>query len=199
MKDLEKENRKFIITSLLVLSVIGVVLYFLFFAVHLEAWRFKPVLEDYINISYKPSEKSVKKGEVPYRTGKLLIVEKKKGQYRYIQNFREPPTARIDKSWYKLPGSVRARNTQELNTLVVIQYQRTGNESNSGEWKLGREIGDTGFASTKFIGKIKVFDMDNRFLIGEYEMDDLPLLHESEDMNKMHRRVRDFFKKMPLK
>ena len=196
------KKQDFLVLGLPLLVIAGLffLLYTFWLSPRMEAWKFRKVLTDYINVDYSPSKRSVEKGAIPYRTGKILVVEKRKGKYWYVQNYREPPSAHIDPAWYKLPMDIRATSPEQLDTLIITQYQRVGDASKaSGKWKLSRKRGDTGFSESRKELTVKVFDMNRRFLIGTWKKDDLPVFFNESDKKEVVKIVKNFLLKMPVK
>lgn len=66
--------------------------------------------------NFKAGEGSVGEGEMPYRTGKVMVLRGPIGssvQFDYRPGF-------IDPAWYELPKKIRALKAEEVNTLVIV-------------------------------------------------------------------------------
>ncbi len=155
---------------LLVIGIFAFGTYFIY-ATYIEsridAGNFQAQLNDFCTIKITESHQDgAQQGEEPFRTGKVLVVAPKWSLTKYnastgqLYTIEDP--AKIHPAWFKLSREIRAKNPDEIDTLIRIR----------------KELGKTGrygkmetkvYSTHKII--LDVYDWRNQTFIGTKVID----------------------------
>ena len=163
----KKKKQKPIVSLILLglLVVAGCLVYFRFIEARLEARTFQDSLNEFgaRNLAIARSNSETPEGEIPYRTGKVLVVIPEHTLMMLLAPEVIPP--QIHPVWFKLKNSMRAANPQEVDTLIRISKELRGA-------RLYREIGgtETKVASAHRL-HIDVYNWRDQTYIGRWTLD----------------------------
>ena len=163
----KKKKKSFIGSFILIglLVIISCLVYFRFVEARLEARTFKDSLQEFgaRNLAIPPNNYEVAEGEIPYRTGKVLVVIPEHTLMMLLAPEVIPP--RIHPAWYKLTSSIRASKPQEVDTLIRISKELRGA-------RLYREIGgsESKVAAAHKL-RIDVYHWQDETYIGHWILD----------------------------
>ena len=121
---------------------------------------------------------------------------------------RHDPKGEIADVWYSLSSKIRAKNPDDLDTLILMDFkkvaEKAGEEIHSKEIKPGYITQsedwikqELGVESGKYNVHLKVFDMRKKFLIGTCEISDIPVLINKKDVRNIKQILLHFFLEMP--
>jgi hypothetical protein len=167
LRGIKKKKKKFrgSLVLLGLLAVISCLVYFRFIEARLEARTFKDSLNEFgaRNLEIPPSDNEVPEGEIPYRTGKVLVVIPEHKLMMLLAPEVIPP--QIHPAWFKLKSSIRASKPQEVDTLIRISKELRGA-------RLYREIGgsESKVAAAHRL-RIDVYDWYDETYIGHWTLD----------------------------
>lgn len=115
---------------------------------------FEAKLAEYDAINYASGPSSVAEGELPYRSGKVLVIRPGSGSDANMGG-RKP--AILDESWTRLSGNVRATKPEEVATLIVVVKGADVHQTRQGDW----------IYQSKQLGvNLRVFDLQQQCLVG---------------------------------
>ena len=153
------------IILLVLLGAVGCFGYFRFVEPRLDAKKFEASLEELgagtLEISH--NKPRVRPGEMPYRSGKVLVVATE--HTLLIFDKEEFVPAKIHPTWFKLNRKMRASNPEEVDTLIRIKK----------EIKSARLYKKVGGVESKVVSThkviIDVYDWYNQNYIGRWTLD----------------------------
>jgi hypothetical protein len=153
------------IILLVLLGAVGCFAYFRFVEPRLDAKKFEPSLAELgaSSLEISQSKPRVRPGEMPYRSGKVLVVTTE--HTLLIFDKEEYVPAKIHPTWYKLSRKIRASNPEEIDTLIRI----------SKEIRSARLYKKVGGVESKVVSThkvmIDVYDWYNQDYIGRWTLD----------------------------
>jgi len=187
------------IIFLAVLGALSFYAYFWWIEPRMEAANFEDSLAEFgapkFHISRDYSE--VAGDEVPYRSGKVLVVIPEHKIYPKPKGVIVPP--KIHPIWYKLDRGTRATDPEAVNTLIRI----------SRDLKGARRYQRIGGVESKIVSAhivhIDVYDLDNQTYIGRWTLDPGEFesdVMQEEDLDEMIKAtnndtVLEFIESMP--
>lgn len=90
-----------------------------------QAFSFRNRLVDYSYVHYAPAGWSVPEGSMPFRTGRVLVINVTRTLLPGdVMGSKEHNLITVAGAWYKLPSDIRARNPEELGTLIHYSVKR---------------------------------------------------------------------------
>jgi hypothetical protein len=192
----KKSRRSLVLLGLL--AVISCLVYFRFIEPRLDARKFKDSLKEFGAPELEiPREAAVTVEEIPYRTGKVLVVIPEHTLMMLLAPETIPP--QIHPAWFKLKSSIRASRPQEVDTLIRISKELRGA-------RLYREIGgsESKVAAAHRL-HIDVYNWHNETYIGRWTLDpgyfsgDIMTSEELDKMTKAtnNSAVLKFIESMP--
>jgi hypothetical protein len=165
----KKKKSRMPLIFLALLAVISLLVcylvYFRFIEVRLEARTFKDSLQEFgaRNLEISLSTKEVPEGDIPYRTGKVLVIIPEHTLMMLLAPEVIPP--QIHPAWFKLERSMRASKPQEVDTLIRISKELRGA-------RLYREVkGSEGKVAAAHRHHIDVYDWHDEIYIGRWTLD----------------------------
>lgn len=137
-----------------------ILLYFikLYFDPYLIQKKFKPTLEEYSAIRYSENELSVTGTQLPYRVGRVMIMNPTRTVKGSISPTAPILPARIDPAWFQLPRHIRAEKPEEIETLIVAHYHSSASSYQKSE-KKSREV-------VQMKVTLNVYHVKQKYLIG---------------------------------
>lgn len=127
-------------------------------------------------VAFPPGEGSVAKSEVPYRTGKVLIVNRAVtgtdvgGSRPDV----EIQAAKIDRDWARLDSALRAASPAEVETVIVCK-RKVGPvgvyvPKGASQAEIDRIVwtGNPREKGHQYSALLEVYDLKQRILVGSY-------------------------------
>jgi hypothetical protein len=135
-----------------------------------------PRLRELGTLAFAAGEASVPAGQVPYRTGKVLIVNPPVtgadvGGRRADIDIQ---AAKIDRDWVRLPSAVRAATPDEVATVIVCRRRvgpvgvyapKNATQEEIAKIAWGGSSRDQGH---QYSAELTVFDVKSRLRVGSY-------------------------------
>lgn len=154
--------------SIIFLAVLGIFIFYVYFwwvEPRYDAANFEDSLAEFGAPQFHIARDygQVGEDEVPYRTGKVLVVIPEHKIYPKPKGVIVPP--KIHPIWYKLDRGIRASNPEEVNTLIRV----------SRDLKGARRYQKIGGYESKIVSAhivhIDVYDLDDQTYIGRWTLD----------------------------
>lgn len=182
------------------LLVLGLVAFWFFILPSLEAKRFHDVLDGYGKVRFSKSQWTVRENEIPYLTGKIMVIEPPRRAKTDSGVFKRDLPAQIDPVWFQLKRSLRAVHPDEVDTLIIVSYDVF-------PMTYQKKGGDALRSVLQKVAHLTVYDWKHQFLIGTWSLESYPIpegvlkTSQLDAINKsaLNFSVLEFVENMPFK
>ena len=128
-KTVRQQSQKGFLRVAVPLALVATLSFYLFFwfvEPRLNARNFIDVLTDFgaRELTIPLDTRAVSEGQIPYRVGKVFVVEPEHTIWISREGEKVPP--KIHPSWYRLNRSIRAFEPEEVRTLIRIRKKLRG-------------------------------------------------------------------------
>ncbi len=182
------------------LLILGAAIFWFFILPRIETKRFQDILDEYGKVRFLKSQWTVRENEIPYRTGKIMVIEPPHRAKTDSGVFKRDLPAQIDPVWFKLSRRLRAVVPDQVDTLIIVNYDVIPRAYQ-------KKDGDAMRSVVQKIAHLKVYDWKHQFLIGTWSLESYPIpdgalkTSQLDAINKsaLSFSVLEFVENMPFK